>query len=614
LESSATSFRDDWMGTNHRGVRVEAPADWDLIDVAQAVVGPHVLLKAEVKGSDRTFADHRVLRELSALMKKNYEEQMKKLLARIRAYVEEHIILGPLGKAAPGKPLVTPHELQELRKLIEDFHLAFNAGTVGPDTLSPHDVQRLIDAGILPADLAYTFQPGAGELPPQALRYIDDAYIYGKWLSSATTPAAVSAIEQTSYPSFVEKRKTIRLTEDESHAIEWARHSAANECQGLGNRVADDFSTTAIEADSDLRRRYVGVIREGLEENIQRRETWRKLASDLGHKTGDWARDFQRIASTEKQKAMQEGVATGLVQRHGDPKHILVAKRPNPDACDDCRRLHLTDDGRPRVFRLSELVRNGSNRGRKRGDWKPIVGPIHPWCACHLLHVPAGWAFNAKQQLVPESLSRAGYLEEDLRKAVNKDKPDGAKHLTYLKTVPEKGIVVRVGDPLMREEIEKIIAITPPEVFDKKVGVTLVTTDIPRVQNPLDDHDFAYWTGNEIRIMQTLPAQKIPRVLPHEIAHSLNVHLVRKMGSVEAVRKWHRKLFRLAKREGFVSDYAKKLPIECAAEVSMFYLYNRPKLMIRWPRQFAMVHKEYASIFRHGETSTRSSAALLGEG
>jgi hypothetical protein len=70
-----------------------------------------------------------------------------------------------------------------------------------------------------------------------------------------------------------------------------------------------------------------------------------------------------------------------------------------------------------------------------------------------------------------------------------------------------------------------------------------------------------------------------------------------KFGSVEAVKQWHTKLDAVSRSEGYVSDYAKREPIENAAEVTMNYLYHRQRLMLRWPRQFAFVHKTYRNIW-----------------
>ena len=336
------------------------------------------------------------------------------------------------------------------------------------------------------------------------------------------------------------------------------------------------------------------MIRDAASENVQHAETWRKLASDIGHKTGDWARDFKRIAATEKQKAMQEGQVAGLIERYGDPDEVQVAKQPNPDACPHCKRLHLKSDGTLRIFKLSELIDNGSNVGKKAPNWQATVGPVHPWCGCEIIQVPEGWGFDEDNNLVPEAMLRSDWLEWDLRKAAKHDAPI----LSYAAAVPEHGVVVRIADPETRAEVEKVIAKTPPEIFDKKVGITFITTDIPRVQNPLDDLDFAYWSGNEIRLSLMLDPKRIARVLPHEIGHSLNVYLMGQLGSVEAVKAWHRKLYKVSAAEGFVSAYAKREPIENAAEVTMFYLFHRKRLMIRAPRQFAFCHAAYRGIFR----------------
>jgi hypothetical protein len=134
-------------------------------------------------------------------------------------------------------------------------------------------------------------------------------------------------------------------------------------------------------------------------------------------------------------------------------------------------------------------------------------------------------------------------------------------------------------------------------LFDHKVGVTLITTDLPTVQNVLDPHDLAYWTGNEIRLSQTLAPERVNLVLMHEFGHALNVFLYQKFDeNTDRVRAWHDALFAIAKVEGFVSDYATREPIENAAEVTRLYLYDRPKLMREFPRQFAFCQKDYRDI------------------
>ncbi len=565
-------------------MKIIVPDDAHPLDVAQALVGERMLLKAEhvpQKYGMRTFRRHPAMRASVQRFEGAYAALLDKLMDTIIDYVEREVLLDTIEKSERRayEPLLTP----------ADYHLAFIASQIGPEMVSSEDVQRLIDSGVLPPDLAFAYRPRPGELPPRAARAISDAYKYG--LTLGQKPLVSYGTQGMGEREF-SQIEAPELTPQEQASLAWAEHHAANTIVGLGNTVADDFSTIAIEADGVQRGKYQKDIREAVAQNILRKETWRKLASDLGHKTGDWSRGFKRIAATEKQAAVNQGIIAGLVEREGDPKNTKVAKLPAPDACDDCVRLHLTagQGSKPKIFSLSDLIDNGSNVGRKASSWRAIVGPTHPYCGCQLVHVPHGWSFNDEGELKPENLARSELLEGDLRKA-----------MTYGAVVPEHGCAVRVGDPAKRVAIEAVLAATPAEIFDKRIGVTLVTEDHPRSEVPMDDHDLAYWTGNEVRLSTQLPLDRVDEVLKHELGHSLNVYLMHKWGGVEPVRKWHSKLYRVSKGEGFVSKYASSQPIENAAEVTKMYLYSRLALMRDKPRTFALLDAAYRDIWRARE-------------
>ena len=591
-------------------VRIDAPANMDRLSIAQALVGTNVLLKAVHQPGQITFGRYRAMRELNDKVAHTYEALLQKMMERVHASIEKEILDGQsltrMGKSngfdgdswRAQFHTLTPEQERAIRGIIEDYHAGFIATTIDPALVPPDVIQRLIDTGIVPSDLNFVYQPTTpSEKPPERMDWIRDAYEYGSLMGGTKRFQEKENVESLSLMSFEKRRKRrkIQTTPHEESAIDSAKHSAGIYCRGLGNRVASDFSTTAIEADHALRARMITEIKTHAEANIAKRDTWRKLASELGHKTGDWARDFQRIAATEKQRAMQQGFASSLTKREGDPEDIRVAKLPAPDACPDCNRLHLTagPGSPPRIFSLADLHANGTNVGKKRRTWRATVGPVHPWCGCELIHVPPGWGFNDDGEMVPKRMIRsAADFERDLMKS---------QHLAYTQTVPEHGCAIRVGDPHVRSAIEEVIARTPEALFNKRVGVTLITTDIPRAQNPLEEHDLAYWTGNEIRLMQTINPDKVHRVLEHELGHGLNVHLLTKLGSVDKVKRWHKKLWAISKREGWVSDYAKREPIENAAEVTREYLYRRSRFMLRYPKQFAFVHRWYRDVIKRGK-------------
>lgn len=584
-------------------IRIEAPAGLDRLTLAQILVGPHTLLKAEPHRHEgaRTFTRYTALQTLTEQVGGAFDTLLKHAVAQVRAYVERTVLLSEVRKAEENvspfspvfPPLFTPVQMEAVRRILTDHVHGFIATTIDPNLFSPAEVARLVSAGVIPASLSHVFLAGKGA--PEAMDWLGTAYRYGGAVGAQ--PAGETSMRHVSLAKFEssETKHPRPLSPQEQAALDVAKHSAGIHCRGLGNEIADDFSTIAIEADRALRKRFEGEIQDATEANIARRETWRQLASDLGHRTGDWSRSFRRIAATEKQRAFQDGFSSTLKARTGDsPERIHVAKLPAPDACPDCVRLHLTagPGSKPRIFALAALEANGTNIGKKRPGWSAVVGPTHPWCGCELVHVPEGWDFDEEGTLAPKTLKRSEEFDNDLRKSAAKQ-----KHLTYRESVPENGIVVRVGDPLSRVEIDKVIAKTPEALFDHKVGVTLITTDLPTVQNVFDEHDFAYWTGNEIRLMQTLPPEKISAVLMHEFGHALNVFLYQKFDEdTSKVRKWHSALDAISKREGYVSEYAKREPIENAAEVTRMYLYDRPTLMRDYPKQFAFCQKDYREI------------------
>lgn len=560
-------------------VSVTAPAGMHSLDLAEVVAGPDYLIKAEHKPRP-LFRKALAMEQLYALVNKAYDRQVQEMLEAIRAYIDE--VLAKAGKT------FKPSNVDDLQQLVRDYHQAFAAGLVSESLIPEYRRKEFEQRGIM---------------PKQREQMIDTAYNYGRSLIPIKEPH-----KQTPSPAKLtlnqfKKYGEPELRREERAAVEWSRHRAGTYITAIGDQIATKLGQQVVQvASAQAKAAYVETVQEKVTENIELRRPWRELASELGHATKDWSRDLGRVAATEKQRAMQEGIAAGLQQREKKkPKKIMVAKQPTPGACPDCVRLHLTagEGSPPRIFTLAELEENGTNVGKKRNAWQAVVGPVHPWCSCILIHVPEGWTFDAAGDLTPEYLERGGYLDGDLKKA-----------MTYGDSVPERGLSIDVSDPRLRAEVQKVVDLTPPQIFDRSVGVTLITVDMPRVQTLLDQHDFAYWTGNEIRIANNLPPEMIAKVLPHEIAHSLNVYLMGTLGSTQAVRDWHDALFKLSAEEGFVSDYAKKLPIENAAEVTRVYIYNRKRLMLVFPRQFALAHRAYRAILR---TTASPAAEALGK-
>jgi DNA topoisomerase IB len=309
--------------------------------------------------------------------------------------------------------LFTVEQLNAIKEIIKDYHDAFILNAIDDKALPEEIVNRLKEKGLI---------------DPQ-VNSIQDAYLYGQILSMLET----KQVADMSYQQFKDyvRKNPIPLTVAEKQAVKMAVMHAGQFCQGLGNKVGATVGSDLIEADSKLRARLETDIRTATAENIVKRETVKQLKTDLGWKTRDWARDWDRIAVTEKQTAMQEGVADGIRKEHGGEAY--VSKIPQPDACKYCLKLHIGPDGHPRIFKLSTLEANGTNFGKKAADWQAVVGTVHPHCQCQLVRVPKGWGYDEEGILVPggkggkhyeseKDVTKALQLEEALRKSIRENR------------------------------------------------------------------------------------------------------------------------------------------------------------------------------------------------
>ncbi len=295
--------------------------------------------------------------------------------------------------------LLTEEQLHEVYRIIRDHHNAFIINTIGPDAVAPEILEDLKEKGLVNVNISS----------------MEEAYLYGQVLS-ALESAQAATMGYDEFKAYL-KKNPVPLSPVERHAVQMAKMSAGQYAVGLGNRVSQKTGQLMIEADAKLRAQTRAMIREKTSANIAARESVQKLKSDLGWAKKDWARDWDRIAKTEKQTAMQTGQADQYAKKFGPD--VLVAKRPMPDACKHCLRLHLAKDGNPRIYKLSELEAHGSNHGRKADAWEAVVGTTHPHCQCQLVRIPAGWGFDKDGDLRPGA--RGGYddaADDDLNKSL----------------------------------------------------------------------------------------------------------------------------------------------------------------------------------------------------
>lgn len=165
----------------------------------------------------------------------------------------------------------------------------------------------------------------------------------------------------------------------------------------------------------DIATRVLGMIRDtgiksaleqagGLDADVVRKMFVNKTSVDnlkrqLRDLSGEGNRNWQRIVITE----MSNTIGAGSVQQIMDmnkgkkPEEIYCYRRTVSDevTCASCRKFY-GHKGIPKIYRLSTLLQNGSNYGKKQADWRPVISSTHPNSrTSQVLELRQNWGFTA---------------------------------------------------------------------------------------------------------------------------------------------------------------------------------------------------------------------------
>jgi len=228
-------------------------------------------------------------------------------------------------------------------------------------------------------------------------------------LTAILNDQQVRQLDKKDFDKYLERGQFIPLSEREREEYRVSREMTYGHLKGLANKVTTEARDIILEENKKQ------IISEEISQGVKDRLSIDSIVSNLGHRTGEWDRDWKRIVVTEMQNIYNQGRASEIGRKYGDGS--LVWKQVFPLACRHCIKLYLTNGigSAPRIFKLSALIGNGNNMNLKVDYWKPIIGATHPHCRCDLREVFEGQVFNEEKQVFE-------YTTERLRKVDRKSK------------------------------------------------------------------------------------------------------------------------------------------------------------------------------------------------
>lgn len=295
---------------------------------------------------------------------------------------------------------ISPEQRRRVRQAIRDGHLAFLAEVFGPTAIDRDDYERLQAAGKIRGERLLPQDAAAAAHAVGALAGIEGS--------------AGALADPAEFWRIVGEDVQV-VTEAEREAVAALRDRIGEHVRALGARLDEAAGHAMVDADdASRRRRLTRTPRSG--ETVAQ-----EVLSRVRKAVAGLRRDWLRVAHTEIHNAAEEARAVALA--HRDPgRDPRVFKRPRADACAFCRLLYLRPDGvTPRVFRLSALLANGSNVGRRAGrptrsgkgrtEWRAVLGAAHPYCGCELSVLADGMGFDRGGQLVYVGVRKSTSIE-----------------------------------------------------------------------------------------------------------------------------------------------------------------------------------------------------------
>lgn len=282
-------------------------------------------------------------------------------------------------------------------EMIDFQHLHFCLFNIGPKVLSEVDKKLLKKFGV---DIDKV------KLPLYSPS--KKAFLFGRL--AASLKDQTKKIDYIDFQKYLLRGQYIPLNKAEENILDLLENKLADSVFRESTRVKTDIQNLFDDRNLkwDIDKEFKELVHEEVKTSVIENRSKQEMVLEIGHKTGKWEKDLGRIAETELQDIYQYGKLAAFAEKSKDGEDLYVFKNVFAGACKYCIGLYLTAGigSPPILFKISELIKNGTNIGRKQVDWRPVVGTTHPFCRCELDEYREGDEWDSEKQVftIPDNV------------------------------------------------------------------------------------------------------------------------------------------------------------------------------------------------------------------
>lgn len=180
------------------------------------------------------------------------------------------------------------------------------------------------------------------------------------------------------------------MTDNEKATINNAKQQFLNNIDNAKQILKNDVKKEIIKTNNDYRN--MSVIN-GFSEALHKEPEFNnKLLTGIGlallASQSAFTKDFISGLTDFVNNTVVDEIKSKMGNKVGD---IEVYKITTKDSslCQWCSGFYDDENGKPVIYKLSELQRNGSNQGKPKSAWRPTIGATHPHCRCSLVYKDA---------------------------------------------------------------------------------------------------------------------------------------------------------------------------------------------------------------------------------